>query len=476
MTELNAAATEVELEIQDLSHDGRGIGRLDGRVVFVDGALPGDRVVARLLPQRRRQLHADLRRILQPSPQRRRAPCILADHCGGCSLQPFTDEGQQQWKQRSLEQSLQRIAGLNPEVRPLLTSDRPLGYRNRAVIPLERGEDGHLKAGYYRRGSHRIVNMNRCPVLDPRIDRLIAPLKRDLETSDWPVDRHGLSEGGLKHLALRVGHHTGEVLITLIASHQEFEGLTAMAESWLERWPEVVGVSLNLQPRPTNQLFGRHTLTLAGRGWLSETFAGLDYRIGADTFFQVHTTQAERLVPLLLQGLAAAQDQTTSPDQGNSSAQEPNPASPSGSGVVLDAFCGIGTFSLPLAAAGWTVHGIEQHAPAVELARLNAEGNDLSDRATFETSTVAIALPALLDSAEALLLDPPRKGLEAPVLAAILACPPRRLLYLSCDPATLSRDLGLLCAEVYTTRSVQPIDFFPNTSHIEALAVLDRRD
>ncbi len=457
MTQQNASATDVELEIQDLSHDGRGIGRLEGRVVFVDGALPGDRVAVRLLPERRRQLHADLRRILQPSPQRRRPPCILADHCGGCSLQPLSDEGQQQWKQRSLEQSLQRIAGLSPEVLPLLVSERPLGYRNRAVIPLERSEDGHLKAGYYRRGSHRIVNMNRCPVLDPRIDALIAPLKRDLETSDWPVDRHGLSEGGLKHLALRVGHHTGEVLITLIASHQDFDGLEVLAQSWLERWPEVVGVSLNLQPRPTNQLFGPNTYTVAGRGWLSESFAGLKYHIAADTFFQVHTTQAERLVPLMLEGLGGSQDAGANGD------------------LLLDAFCGIGTFSLPLAAAGWRVHGIEQHPSAVELARLNAAANNLGERATFEIAAVATALPALLDSAEALLLDPPRKGLEPHVMAAILATPPRRLLYLSCDPATLSRDLGLLCAEVYTPRSVTPIDFFPNTSHIEALAVLERR-
>ena len=463
MTDQNPAATEAELDIQDLSHDGRGIGRLDGRVVFVDGALPGDRVAVRLLPARRRQLHADLRRILEPSPQRRRPPCILADHCGGCSLQPLTDEGQQLWKQRSLEQSLQRIAGLNLEAQPLMASERALGYRNRAVIPLERSEDGHLKAGYYRRGSHRIVNMNRCPVLDPRIDALIAPLKRDLETSDWPIDRHGLGEGGLKHLALRVGHHTGELLITLISSHPDFDALHAMAESWMERWPELVGVSLNLQPRPTNQLFGPTTLTLAGRGWLWESFAGLRYRIGADTFFQVHTTQAERLVPLMLQGLGTGSGLGTSASSGDQG------------GLVLDAFCGIGTFSLPLAAAGWRVHGIEQHAPAVELARVNAATNGLSDQATFEVSSVAAALPSLLDSADALLLDPPRKGLEAPVLAAILAAPPHRLLYLSCDPATLSRDLGLLCAEAYAPLSVQPIDFFPNTSHIETLAVLERK-
>ena len=163
-------------------------------------------------------------------------------------------------------------------------------------------------------------------------------------------------------------------------------------------------------------------------------------------------------MPLLLQGLGGSQDPATNTDS-----------------LLLDAFCGIGTFSLPLAAAGWRVHGIEQHPPAVALAQLNAAGNNLSDRATFEIAAVAAALPALLDSAEALLLDPPRKGLETHVMAAILATPPRRLLYLSCDPATLSRDLGLLCAEVYTARSVQPIDFFPNTSHIEALAVLERR-
>jgi 23S rRNA (uracil1939-C5)-methyltransferase len=159
----------------------------------------------------------------------------------------------------------------------------------------------------------------------------------------------------------------------------------------------------------------------------------------------------------MLQGLGGSQDASAS------------------SALLLDAFCGIGTFSLPLAAAGWRVHGIEQHPSAVELARLNAAANNLSERATFELAAVATALPALLDSAEALLLDPPRKGLEPHVMAAILATPPRRLLYLSCDPATLSRDLGLLCAEVYTPRSVQPIDFFPNTSHIEALAVLERR-
>jgi 23S rRNA (uracil1939-C5)-methyltransferase len=182
---------KLQMEITDLGHDGQGVGRHDGQVVFVSGALPGDTVEVRLQAVARRHLVGQLMRVLTPSPQRRRPPCILADNCGGCSLQPLEDTAEAEWKQRSLEQTLQRIGGLSAPVRPLLAAEPTLGYRNRALIPLERSADGTLRAGYYRRGSHRIVNMARCPVLDPRIDAMIAPLKADLEASDWPIDRHG---------------------------------------------------------------------------------------------------------------------------------------------------------------------------------------------------------------------------------------------------------------------------------------------
>jgi 23S rRNA (uracil1939-C5)-methyltransferase len=445
------APDRLSLSIDDLSHDGRGVGRHGGRVIFVAGALPGDTVEIRLTPARNKQWQGQLLGVSTPSPHRRRAPCILADHCGGCSLQALEDRAEQQWKQRSVEQTLQRLAGLCVPMRPLLASGATLGYRNRAVIPLERKPDGTLRAGFYRRGSHRIVNMNHCPVLDPRIDALVAPLKAELRVSGWPVDRHGSDEGGLRHLALRVGHHSGEVLITLVSSHARLQDLQDRAHDWMERWPELVGVGLNLQPEPSNLIFGAETGTIAGRGWLEDDFAGLRYRIAADTFFQVNTPQAERVVPLLLEALNG----------------------PPGS--LVDAYCGIGTYSLPLAAVGWWVHGIEQQAAAVELARHNAAINGLQERASFEAAPVAAALTQRLAGSDALLLDPPRKGLDGPTLAAILACPPIRILYLSCNPATLARDLARLVAEAaYAVRSVQPIDFFPNTSHVETLAVLER--
>jgi len=446
-----SAPAAIEVLITDLDRQGRGVARHGTQVLFVDAGLPGDRALVQLQPRRRGQVTARLQELLEPSPQRRRPACILADHCGGCSLQPFSPQGQQQWKQELVRQTLLRIGGLEPPLQPLLVSDDELGYRNRAIIPLERTEDGLLRAGFYRRGSHRIVNMNHCPVLDPRLDALIAPLKQDIEASSWPIDRHGSAGGGLRHLALRVGQHSDELLITLIATDADLEGVQRQAEVWMERWPQLVGVTLNLQPRPTNLLFGAETRTLAGRDWLHERFAGLTLQIAGDTFFQVHTRQAERLVPLLDAALG-----------------EPR-------GLLVDAYCGIGTYSLPLARSGWQVLGIEQHSGAVALAIRNALINGLADRCRFELADVAGSLDAVLPQTQALLLDPPRKGLDPRVTAAIVACPPPQLLYLSCDPATLARDLRLLCSGGYRLSSVQPIDFFPNTTHVETLALLQHR-
>jgi 23S rRNA (uracil1939-C5)-methyltransferase len=444
-----AVGERVDLRIDDLSHDGRGVGRIDGQVVFVAGGLPGDQLRVRLNRRARGHWHGELLAVAEPSPQRRRAPCILSDHCGGCSLQAYDDGAEATWKQATVAAALQRIAGLDPGLmRPFAPSDPALGTRNRALIPLERTEEGVLRAGYYRRGTHQIVNMNQCPVLDPRIDRLIQPIKSDLEASGWPVDRHGHS-GGLRHLGLRVGHHSGEVLITLIASQRDLPGLEELAQEWFTRWDEVVGVGLNLQPEATNQLMGARTDTLIGRGWLNESFAGLEVRIAADTFFQVHTQQAERVVPWLIEAFGGAD------------------------GRLVDAYCGIGTYSLPLAAAGWRVQGVEQHPGAVDLARHNAAANGLADRAGFECHDVAEVLAERLSDATALFVDPPRKGLDAGTVEAILAGRPQRLAYLSCDPSTLARDLGRLCAEgVYDLRWVQALDLFPNTSHVETLAVL----
>lgn len=442
--------SRVELEVTGLTHSGDGVGRIDGQVCFVPGALPGETVGIQLRQATRRHWLAELETVLTASPHRQRPGCILADRCGGCSLQHWQLDAQRQWKRDLVRETMQRIGHLTPPVLPIQSDQQAFGYRNRAIIPLRRPDDRRLRGGYFRRGSHRIVNMNHCPVLDPRLDALIAPIKQDLDATGWPADCDASGEGGLRHLALRVGHGSGELLITLVSSHDRLPGLERLADSWMRRWPQLVGVVLNLQPLPTNTLMGDASRTLCGRGWLRERFADLSLRIAADTFFQVNTAVAERVVPSLLEALGGGKP-----------------------GRLVDAYCGIGTFSLPLARQGWQVLGLERNPEAVRLARLNAADNRLENNCRFEAVDVAAVLASQLSRCEALLLDPPRRGLDDGCMAAITALPPPRLLYLSCDPATLARDLRQLStAAGYTIQSLQPFDFFPQTAHVETLAVL----
>ena len=441
---------QLDLQIDGIGHDGQGVGRWQELVVFVPGALPGERVTARVRRVAKRHLEADLLTVERASPARQRPACILAERCGGCSLLHCTDSTQAELKTDLVRQALQRLGQLSVPVPPIWSAEAGLGYRNRALIPLERTADGAVRAGYYRRGSHRIVNLNRCPVLDPRIDALIAPIKADLEASGWPVDVNLSGGGGLRHLGLRVGHHSGEVLITLVSSHAQLPGLEQLAAAWCRRWPQVVGVGLNLQPKANNVILGPETRCLSGRPWLLERFAGVELRIAADTFFQVNTPQAERLVPPLAAFFAEA------------------------TGPIVDAYCGIGTFSLPLAAAGASVLGLEVHGASVAQAQANAERNALA-QVRFEQADVAAVLAERLTQASGLLVDPPRRGLSPEALAAILSGLPARLAYISCNPATLARDLGQLCgAGAYRLLSLQPVDFFPQTSHVECLALLER--
>ena len=442
--------TSITVEVTGFGHEGQGVGRWNETAVFIPGALPGETVQARVRRCAKRHLEAELIEVTRAHEERQKPPCILAERCGGCSLQHSSAALQLELKRDLVQQSLSRLAKLDVAVEPVWGCEQSLGYRNRALIPLERAEDGRLRAGYYRRGSHKIVNLNHCPVLDPRIDGLIEPIKRDLEKTGWPVDVNLSGKGGLRHLALRVGSSTGEVLITLVSSHRQLKGLETLAQRWMERWPEVVGVGLNLQPKGSNVVMGAETDLIAGRSWLLEVFDGIELRIAADTFFQVNTPQAERLVEPLRAFFATGSSVT-----------------------VIDAYSGIGTYSLPLARSGLKVLGLEVHATSVSQATANAERNGIAT-AFFEQADVATVLADRLKMTGSLLVDPPRKGLSAEALEAILHGKPERLAYISCNPSTLARDLQQLCGEDggYQLERVQPVDFFPQTSHVETLALL----
>ncbi len=440
----------VEVVITDLSDTGDGVSRWNERVVFVPDTVPGDRALVRLVHVKPQYAHAKLHKLLSASTHRLRPSCIVADKCGGCQWQHISYEYQLQTKQNQVIQALERIGGFScPRVDPVLAAPSPLSYRNKATYPLGISASGQVQAGYYQKGSHQLINLNQCPVQDSRLNPLLAEVKQDIQQRGWTVYDERRHKGQVRHLALRIGRRTGEMLLTLVVKDWDLPGIAAQAQEWLNRYPQLVGVSLNRNPERTNAIFGSETRCIAGLAYLLEQFAGLQFQVRPDTFFQVYTESAEALLQVIMQQLNLQGDE-----------------------VLVDAYCGIGTLTLPLAQQVRQAIGLEVQPQAVEQAHLNAQLNRITNVA-FQVGPVERLLPQLGIAPDIVLLDPPRKGCDRAVIETLLKSLPRRLVYVSCKPTTLARDLKLLCqtGKYHLTR-VQPADFFPQTAHVECAAFL----
>jgi 23S rRNA (uracil1939-C5)-methyltransferase len=440
----------IEIDVTDLSDTGDGVGRWQERVVFVPDTVPGDRAIVRLLYTKPQYAHGQLQKLLASSPQRIRPSCIVADKCGGCQWQHINYDYQLQAKLNQVIQALERIGGFQqPPVDPVLAAPSPFGYRNKVTYPLGLSSTGNIQAGYYQKGSHKLINLNQCPVQDSRLNPFLAEIKQDIQQRGWQVYNEQQHQGEIRHLSLRVGRRTGEILLTLVVKEGSIPGIEQQAQEWLDHYPPLVGVMLNLNRDRTNAIFGKETHCIAGVPYLREQFAGLEFQIGADTFFQVYTETTEALLEVIQSELNL---------QGNE--------------VVVDAYCGIGTLTLPLAKQVRQIIGLEVQAAAVTQATVNAQNNGI-DNVSFQIGAVEKILPQMDIQPDIVLLDPPRKGCDRAVIESLRQSKPSRIVYVSCKVATLARDLKLLCQDgMYTLTRVQPADFFPQTSHIEAAAFL----
>lgn len=438
----------VEVAIADLSDTGEGVGRWNQRVVFVPDTVPGDRALVRLMHVKPQYAHGKLHQLLSASTHRTRPSCIVADKCGGCQWQHISYDYQLEAKRNQVIQVLERLGGFNnPPVDPVLVAPSALSYRNKATYPLGRSATNQVQAGYYQKGSHQLINLNQCPVQDSRLNPLLA-VKQDIQQRGWTVYDERHHTGQVRHLALRIGRRTGEMLLTLVVKDWDLQGITEQAQEWLNRYPQLVGVSLNRNSERTNAIFGSETRCIAGQDYLVEQFAGLEFQVKPDTFFQVYTETAEALLQLIMQQLNLQGDE-----------------------LLVDAYCGIGTLTLPLAAQVRQAIGLEVQLQAVEQAQLNAQLNHITN-VMFQAGAVEKLLPQLGITPDVVLLDPPRKGCDRTVIKTLLQALPRRIVYVSCKPATLARDLKLLCQTGYHLTRVQPADFFPQTAHVECAAFL----
>ena len=442
----------LELTIDDLAFGGEGVGRADGYVVFVRGGLPGDRLRVRLTEARGRFGRATIEEVLQPSPDRVAAPCPYFGQCGGCRLQHLAYPAQLAFKEKQVRDCLNRLGGVGEfELRPILAAPEPYGYRNKMEFTIA-GDPAAVGLHVFERYDV-VLDIERCLLQSDTLNTLLDEFRqqvRDRALSVWdPRTERGL----LRFVMMREGRNTGEAMVNIVAAAPDIETLTPVADALRTRVPSTASIVLNVNAKKASVAIGSEEHLLAGREHITESLDGVVFQVSANSFFQTNTRQAERLFAIV----EAACDLE-------------------GTETLLDLYSGTGAISLLLARRAQAVYGIEVAAAAVADAIRNARANGI-DNCTFLAGEVRHVLPDLMRQgvrASVVVADPPRAGFHPKALSALAALAPQRIVYVSCNPSTLARDVGDLVRQGYRLEWVQPVDMFPQTPHIEAVARLCR--
>ncbi|WP_223879962.1 23S rRNA (uracil(1939)-C(5))-methyltransferase RlmD [Paenibacillus spiritus] len=458
---------EVLLDIIGLTHEGEGVGRADGYTLFVQGALPGEKVRAKVLKTKKQYGYAKLLELVESSPHRIAPPCPIYDQCGGCQLQHMEYAAQLAWKRQLVVDNLERIgklqvakaesaadeaneAGGSVTVLPTLGMDEPWRYRNKAQVPIGAAEGG-LVGGFYTRGSHRIVDMETCLIQHEHNDAVVATVKRLGRELGISAYQEESGRGLLRHVVVKKAFRTGEMMLVLVTNGRDIPHADAWIGSIREALPDVVSICQNVNTKETNVIFGPETRVLWGRDVIYDYIGEVQFAISPRSFYQVNPVQTE-----VLYNRTVAYAGLT------------------GSETVIDAYCGIGTISLFLAQHAGQVYGVEIVPEAIEDARANARLNEMKN-VVFEVGASEDVIPAWKEQGvdpDVIVVDPPRKGCDPRLLETILQMKPERVVYVSCNPSTLARDLRVLEDGGYRTVEVQPVDMFPWTVHVEAVCSL----
>jgi 23S rRNA (uracil1939-C5)-methyltransferase len=446
------------VDVADLAFGGEGVVRVGGFVVFVPGGVPGDRLDVRLTEVHPRYGRGRIERVVAASPERIDPPCPYVGRCGGCRLQHVRYEAQLAFKERQVVDCLSRLGGLGaPEaipLRPILGAPEPFGYRNKMEFTFAEAADGRPIVGLHEAERYdAILDIDRCLLQSEAMNAVLAEVRAFVRETGWSVYRQDRQEGLLRFLMVREGRATGEVMVNLVTASPDVATARALADRLRARCPAVASVVLNVNPKKAAVAVGVEEHPIAGAERIREHIGGVDFAISANSFFQTNTRQAERLFSVVAEYAAL-----------------------SGEEVVFDLYAGTGAISLLLARQARAVYGIELVPAAIDDATRNAAGNGIGN-CTFLSGEVRHVLPELVRQgirADVLVADPPRAGFHPKALRAVLALAPGRVVYVSCNPSTLARDLGVLRAGGYRLTAVQPIDMFPHTPHIEVVARLDR--
>jgi len=442
-----------EAEIVDYTTEGQGIAKVEGCTVFVPNAIVGEKVRLRIEKAAKTWAAGKIVELLERSPHRVNRECPVAKLCGGCDFWHMDYEEETRLKADRVRQCLNRLAGENLQTLPILSAPTCLAYRNKAQYPVS-VKKGKAYAGFFKAGTHDVIENERCLILPPESDavkQLVIDYVNQFHVMPYNEKEH---KGLLRHIYVRRGAVSGQILVCLVLNGRRIP----KPEVLIERLKKVQGFTtlvISVNTKVGNSILGDEFITLYGPGYIEDTLCGLTFRLSPRSFYQVNHHQAQRLYEAAITRTGITKDDT-----------------------VLDLYCGVGTITLAMAKAAGRVIGVEVIEQAVEDARDNAKRNGIENAEFFcgDAGQAALELEKQGVKADVVVVDPPRKGLNADTIEALARFAARRIVYVSCDPATLARDVALLKERGYVLSDALAVDLFPRCAHVETVILLSRKD
>ena len=440
-----------EAVITDYTAEGRGVAHIEGCAVFIPNAIAGERYKVRIELARKTWAAGKIVEVLARSPHRVNRECPVAKLCGGCDFWHMDYEEESRLKAERVKDCLNRMGGESLEAVPILAAPDCHGYRNKAQYPVA-FKKNKAYAGFFRAGTHDVVENQRCLILPAETDRVKDAVMDYVNKFKVSVYDEATGRGLLRHIYVRRGAVSGQILVCLVCNGRTLPKVPELLKR-LETIPGFTTLVLSVNQKKGNAVLGEEFITLHGPGYIEDTLCGLTFRLSPRSFYQVNHHQAQRLYRAAIEQAQITRDDT-----------------------VLDLYCGVGTITLAMASAAGRVIGVEVVPQAVEDARYNARRNGIGNAEFFcgDAGEAALALEAKGVKADVVVVDPPRKGLNADTIEALSRFAPRRIVYVSCDPATLARDVALLKERGYRLQNALAADLFPRCSHVESVVCLVR--
>ena len=434
----------IELVVTGLGSSGEGVGKYEGFTVFVKGALPEERVQVTVTLVKKSYAVGHLEAIITASPERVAPLCPVYEACGGCQLQHMDDQAQKEYKEDKVRGCFEKNAGMNLSIEPIIRVEPAWHYRNKVQIPVQLNK-GKVEMGFYQKHTNRIIETDICYCETPRSNEIAAWIKERLERLSCAKQ--------FRHVLIKHAHRTGEIMVTMIVRNWPFDGGDMIVKGLSQNFDDIVSINVIINRSDNNVILDGKEINVYGRSYIEEELLGCRFRISSKSFYQINPYATEVLYSKAVEA-----------------------AGLTGKETVIDLYCGTGTIGMIASKHAKKVYGIEIVPQAIEDAKINAKANNITNIDFINADALKGAMMLLRSriTPDVVIVDPPRKGCTPDTLSAIIRMNPERIVYVSCDPATLARDVRILADQGYEPKTVQPVDLFPQTTHVETVVLMSR--